>query len=769
MFSKLKSFFKKKSSSILPLDRSKSSLVGLPLQIIERRKFGKDDEKSLVEQLVESDETHELNQKFIAYEEFNGPLEKREPTDKRQILVPIIIFLILLIQFIVFGLVGDPQRLAYGLDFRANSCGVGNLTAKPYLYYAIPNIDLNVNLCMSSCPNATNYEFCLYRPDGRKEHSESRFCYSTIQSKLYGKYCIPVEKMTRTTVMTDLNKIDKIIGRLLGDGYLCWIIIMGGFIGIMIILKGFTWLLQKPRIQVIFNIITLIGGCVVPVLFMGLFYFEYTKMVADQCYGKSTHDLCSSGIPMLVKIAIFFSIVIAGYMALYFMMHLSKFIAIFKLFNRLKLVLKSANQMKWIYFISNILIIITSVFAFFFVLFAYSAGSNSIEAARGIDGSKVKTFKSYLGIRIVLVFDLMLLAYLINFILNFNKATTVMIMTNWYFSRKKESAELPVLRSALLVLQKHIGSIAFYTTSISLFGGLKMISGFLFNGLKTANQSSDLVRFLISVFSPLLKLYHNFLRYIDIDFFQQTSLFGDFYSSSSKRTFFLKQSRNTLIDFKIFNWLENFFFYQKIFIIGSMSLLLYTAIYFLSQGQIFGLEKIDLRLTASILFFMFATYLADTYFDTYVMICKSICMCFLVDKEMFVGDQMYSEEILHEFIKIFEESGNNIAKDRRIFGINFTKQRSRIINAKIKAAQYFDDETEDDEKDMVHKDSHLSDEKDEIRSVKEKDVLEQLNEVPDTPEKNKLTDDDFPQEEKTQRSVFEESGLRPDTPPSSKR
>jgi len=48
--------------------------------------------------------------------------------------------------FVMTG--GNPDRLANGMDFRGELCGIGALSNKPFLYYAGPVIDMQVTWCV---------------------------------------------------------------------------------------------------------------------------------------------------------------------------------------------------------------------------------------------------------------------------------------------------------------------------------------------------------------------------------------------------------------------------------------------------------------------------------------------------------------------------------------------------------------------------------------------------------------------------------------------
>lgn len=43
------------------------------------------------------------------------------------------------------------------MDFRGEICGYGHLASRPYLYFATPNLDLNIAFCVKECPKTTGY------------------------------------------------------------------------------------------------------------------------------------------------------------------------------------------------------------------------------------------------------------------------------------------------------------------------------------------------------------------------------------------------------------------------------------------------------------------------------------------------------------------------------------------------------------------------------------------------------------------------------------
>jgi hypothetical protein len=112
------------------------------------------------------DANHALNTALVGDENFEGPVTKRKCTD----VFFLIIFIVLNFVFTVFAIYtildGDVERVLHGADFRAELCGVDDLSDKEYLYWPKPNVDLDLKICMAGCPVTDAKDvICLYDND----------------------------------------------------------------------------------------------------------------------------------------------------------------------------------------------------------------------------------------------------------------------------------------------------------------------------------------------------------------------------------------------------------------------------------------------------------------------------------------------------------------------------------------------------------------------------------------------------------------------------
>lgn len=130
--------------------------------------------------------------------------------------IPLFIFLNLgLIVTAYFAIAdGDLSRLINGMDFRGVICGVGSYSDKPFLYFINPVLDINVGICVSSCPKSTGNSICLYEKDG---FTKTGFCYTQMQTSYSGRYCLPLEPINKEIVDNHLNEFFHLVKRTSAD------------------------------------------------------------------------------------------------------------------------------------------------------------------------------------------------------------------------------------------------------------------------------------------------------------------------------------------------------------------------------------------------------------------------------------------------------------------------------------------------------------------------------------------------------------------------
>ena len=245
-----------------------------------------------LEKVEEDQKKHKLNEPFQAFEGFEGPVKKRAATDKWWMLGVLICFLYLGVHSILTIIQGKSYRLYSGLDFRSKPCGLNELKPRRFLYFPLPNVNVNITMCVDKCPEDTGRRLCLYHPDGVQQHEADEFCYTSIQTQYDGRYCVPREMKTKQTVDSWLYSWENVYRRFLGDVSLTADIMVCAFI-VEILLLVLTLLLLGFSCTlgccVWVGIIVAINALNLMALFC---YLEYLKTVRRRCFGGKDSNNC---------------------------------------------------------------------------------------------------------------------------------------------------------------------------------------------------------------------------------------------------------------------------------------------------------------------------------------------------------------------------------------------------------------------------------------------------------------------------------------------
>ena len=641
--------------------------------------------------------------------------------------IPISITLLLLIHFIIVFLNADPNNLAFGLDFRTKPCGNDELKNRSYLYFIKPNIDLNLKMCVFDCPPGTNYDMCLYRPNGVNEHKETRFCYTSIQSRRVNKYCVPVEQKTRETVENHLNMFSNVLGRIIGDLFLGRDLIILGFFVSLIVTNIIAYFFKARMFVFVLTIINLITGPIVSLYITFAFYLEYTDWMNEHCGKRINKDICKGQNGRILFFMICFFLAISCLIVVYILLFITRIVNTIRLLLKTMKLFARTFQLKWINLAAHIIHIFLTIWMFALIMYGYASGTIALAPVTNIDGGQVKVFKPYTVNRILLLIDIILIMILRNFITVFNKANAIYVCTDWYFTRKKKSANFAILRANLNIFKYHIGTIAKIAFFDSIFSPQKMVIGYIYRFLKNLNQESDTVRFFMSLSYPLILYYNNFLRYIDPLSFIQTVLWSNTFSKSYKSHFFLKNYRNNGYDFKVFKWMRFVILMNKMMIIGVMAILMHLFIFFFNWNLLGTMKYVDFKVNVIFFFIIFSWPLCNSFFDSYLQIVKTIIICYLIDTEMFVGDQLYVEH-LQKMLDYVSTFSKRITRDRRYFGFRLFKEKTDDNDDKVFAADFFDSEEEEDLNDSKEENKSSDDDGDDGESISDSSEEEKENE-----------------------------------------
>ena len=113
-----------------------------------------------MDRYAQIDKYHPDNRPFKAIQDFEGPTMKRRCTNCVFWILPYLFFAALFFTWFWIYLQSNISVLTHPMDFRAQMCGIEPFENKTFLYYLTPSIDINVTMCVNSCPNTTGSSIC---------------------------------------------------------------------------------------------------------------------------------------------------------------------------------------------------------------------------------------------------------------------------------------------------------------------------------------------------------------------------------------------------------------------------------------------------------------------------------------------------------------------------------------------------------------------------------------------------------------------------------
>ena len=105
------------------------------------------------------------------------------------------------------------------------------------------------------------------------------YCYTQIQTKVRGKYCIPTEPINKAAIETELEKLDGFIKRVAGDlGQSADIVCLGCFLSVF--LAYFFQEIFKSEKYIKFVVWGCVWGTVFCIMVLAIMcYMEYKRVI----------------------------------------------------------------------------------------------------------------------------------------------------------------------------------------------------------------------------------------------------------------------------------------------------------------------------------------------------------------------------------------------------------------------------------------------------------------------------------------------------------
>ena len=632
--------------------------------------------KSYNEKQAVYDQYNPFNTKFVAHEEFEGPPKQRKFTDCICYLLFIVFVIALGASFVLSYRMGDVDMINY-LDFRGRRCGRAELEDRPYVYYINPSLDMNLRMCVESCPDSTGLPICLYEPDGT---TPTPFCYTQMNTLRSGSLCIPAEASTKRKFLESYFDTQRYMMSMVMELYYSWD--FQSIALVVAVLLNFVLLELIKRKRIIKFIIWLFLFLLLASFLLLAYFFnrEYKERIALRCLFGVDKYKCGGGIAYFFYYATFGSMGLAGLYLLVVVFLFNKINLVIALITTSLKITEKLSKARYLPLMFSVAVGGVSIAAVFQVIHVLTIGELVTVDAKDIDGGKVKIFQHDYAYTKFLPLVLGGVIYAFSWCIHVTQYLVGFMITIWFFYKKKNTINLPVSRVLGHTFARHAGSVALYTLIvIACFPLIKLCRG--------AARVARAAKFMQLVLRPLLFIYHAFTRYISKHFFIQSYLWNDSFWPACKKSYFLVKQRNEHRR-EGPNALYHFVLIQlKVSISLLMGLLFLSLVYFNSRTMA-GFLTADMQLKyPACLYLMISVYfISSVFLDSFEYVNYTALQCNFIDEEMFVGVQRYSEDYVTDLVEFYADMDRKDifikAQENRLMGFEAVKaERVNIVDS----------------------------------------------------------------------------------------
>lgn len=333
---------------------------------------------------------------------------------------------------------GDIERLTRGWDFRAELCGVNELEDKAYVYFPDPQDSTDIRICMSGCPALSSRStICFYETDHETSIANIP-CYDAKPAKpYYNRYCLPADEDDRDEVLEALDEGMIRLSMWAGDVGRIWDVLgIGGLISFGTVLIIVTWMSvgYLIRIEVI---LAGIGAAGLTVILGYLMYREGYRLEDDLCddFGQiRMYDCDYDG-------AVYAHIVLSSFIYLGALVILLTMILTFPKMKRgisiIRLSWRPVGSVWTIMLVPIVLTILSagvSVLCLYTVIYGLSIASVETVDAE-VPGGEVKTLDFDQYEKLLLIYEILVYLWLINFLSQIAYYAGAAFQIEWYFYR----------------------------------------------------------------------------------------------------------------------------------------------------------------------------------------------------------------------------------------------------------------------------------------------------------------------------------------------
>lgn len=394
-------------------------------------------------------------------------------------------------------------------------------------------------MCVEKCPVSTGESLALYHPDGITYHIGSNFKYSSIQSHQVGRYCIPYESESKSAVDIFIESGTQTFVRSMGDVSYAFPNFIFGYI-LLVSLGYFTIYSMKTKILIKFWLWFLTILCFfAPIITSLYFYLEYQKIISERCYLKIDENECGGVYAKTFMLCFYVLLAFGSVYAFVCLLYIRRFGYAIEAIEKSFLLTRKVMDFKYVIIATCSVLFSLDLIFFIMIIGCAAFGTVTKIYAPAVDQEKILKFDysiATMALFMIQIFN----GYVISlFVLYFQHFLVSYAVCSWYFTKLKESTIFPELFNLKSAVRWHLGTIIKLAIYTFLLSYVNLIMTQIKNLLSWCKQERNLVRFVSCIFAYPLGWYEDYWKYLSIEMFVITSIFGDNYSSATKKIYYI--------------------------------------------------------------------------------------------------------------------------------------------------------------------------------------------------------------------------------------
>lgn len=519
------------------------------------------------------------------------------------------------------------------------------------------------------------------------------FCYTQIQTKQSGRFCIPVEPVNKAIVNAYIGSIPNRIQALFSDIMLTYDI-LGIALVCVVVLSFLAFLGLKRRRGGKIILYTSLFGILISFGFLAYsFKYEYNQTVEENCIKGIDQNGCSGFSGTIFPIMFWVAIGLAAFYLFIIIKYFRRIPFAVRLIATFKECNAVTKQIKWIPLIFCVFALVLGAVFIFTVTKGFSVGDIEVVDTLNIDGGMSKIIKYNIFMRVLACLQFLIFQWILSTILTLLDSVVAYSVSHWYFEKRKETVVIPLKKTLANIFKYHLGTVAMLTFYNLVFRIPAAILGYVRRILRQAHQYSNFIRFAQACCLACIHANERFFRYINRHLLIQMVIWGDGFDLASKKSWHLLNRNAPKI--KSLDFLAEFLIFQaRFFITALCSLGVYAYLSYVKISPMkYDLTQIFTSWTPAGVIFYTGFFYSSAFLSIYNIGTKTLIQCYLMDEEMFVGDQRYSTQPIKDFMDAYRAQLKK-EEERQIL----VKKTAKKVARKI-APGYGELEQEEDEED----------------------------------------------------------------------